>query len=41
MSSELMLETIQLLQKTFTVADKSEREAAEKRLKELGKYKDI
>lgn len=40
MSSELMLETIQLLQKTFTVVDKTEREAAEKRLKELGNDND-
>ena len=39
MSSALMLETFQLLQKTFTVTDKTEREVAEKRLKELGIHK--
>lgn len=35
MSNDLMNETIQCLSKTFTVADKNERQAAEARLKEL------
>ena len=33
--NSLMIETITCLNKTFTVADKVEREAAEARLKEL------
>ncbi len=36
MSEELMKETIECLNKTFTVVDKKERQAAELRLKELG-----
>jgi hypothetical protein len=38
MSNELMIETIQCLNKTFTVVDKKERQEAEARLKQLGKY---
>jgi hypothetical protein len=39
MSNELMMETIQCLNKTFTATDKNERQTAEARLKQLGKQK--
>jgi hypothetical protein len=34
-TNDLMIETMTLLQKTFTVVDKTERERAEARLREL------